>query len=253
MTGIQTNELIYPDWSVPENVKAFTTTRNGGISSGQWSGLNLGGHCGDDPDHVKQNRQSLLTILPSEPHWLKQVHGTSVANRTKSRTIEVNADAITSHKAGQVCAVLTADCLPILFCNHAGTRVAAAHAGWRGLSAGILEATISAMNCHPSELIAWMGPAIGPGAFEVGRDVFEIFENLNVENSIAFTPHDDRWLADLYELARLALARAGIEQVSGGQFCTYSSPEQFFSYRRDGITGRMATVIWLDRQGSATP
>jgi YfiH family protein len=159
---------------------------------------------------------------------------------------ESGADAITSYQAGQVCSVLMADCLPVLFCDHAGTKVAAAHAGWRGLAAGILEATVSAMDCDPSQIMAWLGPAIGPGAFEVGQDVFEAFEKLNTQNLNAFKPHKDRWLADLYELARMALMRTGIEQISGGEYCTYSDPDIFFSYRRDGVTGRMASIIWLD-------
>ena len=239
-------KVIQPDWSAHANVRAFTTTRNGGFSQGQWNGLNLGNNCGDDPNHVKQNRKLLRTQLPCKPHWLKQVHGKRVITWDDRSSSEPEADAITSNQAGQVCAVLTADCLPVLFCNKSGTKIAASHAGWRGLAEGVLEATVSAMDCDPGELMAWLGPAIGPQAFEVGRDVFDAFINLNTENSTAFKPHGDRWLADLYELARLALARTGIEQVSGGQHCTYSEPDKFFSYRRDGVTGRMASVIWLD-------
>ena len=157
------------------------------------------------------------------------------------------ADAIVSHHPGQVCAVLTADCLPVLFCNQAGTSVAAAHAGWRGLAAGVLEATVLSMECKPADLMAWLGPAIGPRAFEVGKDVYDTFVSLSAENVIAFRPHGDRWLADLYRLARLALARIGVSQVLGGGYCTYSDSRKFYSYRRDGVTGRMASTIWLEK------
>ena len=239
-------EIIQPDWPAPANVRAFTTTRIGGFSKGQWGELNLGGSCGDDPSHVKQNRALLQTLLPCEPRWLRQVHGKKVAVWDEGLDSKAEADAVTSQQTGQVCAVLTADCLPVLFCNKAGTKVAASHAGWRGLAAGVLEATVSAMACDPGELMAWLGPAIGPQAFEVGKDVYDAFLSLDTKNVAAFKPHGDRWLADLYELARLALARIGIEQVSGGQHCTYSEPDKFFSYRRDGVTGRMASVIWLN-------
>ena len=238
-------ELIRPDWPAPPNVRAFSTTRNGGFSRGPWSSLNLGKSCGDDPQHVEQNRRLLFKLLPSEPRWLNQVHGTHVADWDKTNEPATGADAIVSRKPGQVCSVLTADCLPVLFCNRAGTRIAAAHAGWRGLAAGVLEATVLAMQCRPAELIAWLGPAIGPRAFEVGPDVYDAFVGLNPENATAFKPHRDRWLADLYQLARLALARVGITQVSGGQHCTYLEQDRFFSYRRDGQTGRMLTAVWL--------
>jgi hypothetical protein len=237
--------LIEPDWPAPGKVRAFTTTRTGGFSQDQWSNLNLGERCGDDPNHVKQNRELLRTLLPCELRWLRQVHGKRVVAWNQCRDLEPEADAIFSNQTGQVCAVLTADCLPVLFCNKAGTKVAASHAGWRGLVAGILEATVLAMECDPGELLAWLGPAIGPQAFKVGKDVYDSFVSVNIENSTAFEPHGTRWLADLYELARLALKRTGVEQVSGGHYCTYSEPDKFFSYRRDGQTGRMATLVWL--------
>jgi YfiH family protein len=239
-------ELIKPDWPAPSNVRAFTTTRKGGFSQGPWSSFNLGMSCGDDPRHVEQNRASLLRLLPSEPRWLRQVHGTSVISWDQASDPEIKADAIFSNQPGQVCAVLTADCLPVLFCDKAGTQVAAAHAGWRGLAAGVLENTVRAMDCEPAELIAWMGPAIGPEAFEVGKDVYDAFADLSAENVIAFKPHRDRWLADLYQLARLALTRAGVSEVSEGDYCTYSDTGNFFSYRRDGISGRMASLTWLE-------
>ena len=173
------------------------------------------------------------------------MHGTNVVSWDKAVGPGTEADAITSSQPGQVCAVLTADCLPVLFCNQAGTRIAAAHAGWRGLAAGVLEATVMAMECEPVDLIAWLGPAIGPQAFEVGADVYDAFTSLNRENTTAFKPHHDRWIADLYQLARYTLARVGIKQVFGGDYCTFTNTEKFFSYRRDGETGRMASLVWL--------
>ncbi len=238
-------ELIKPDWDAPPNVHGFTTTRNSGFSQGPWSSLNLGKSCGDNPEHVEQNRCLLSGLLPGEPRWLSQVHGTAAIAWDQAGAPGIKADAIFSHRAGQVCAVQTADCLPVLFCDRAGTRVAAAHAGWRGLAAGVLEATVTAMGCKPDNLMAWLGPAIGPGAFEVGKDVYDAFVDLNAENVIAFKPHRDRWLADLYQLARLALTRVGVGHVSGGSCCTYSEPEKFYSYRRDGVTGRMVSVVWI--------
>jgi len=242
---ISFHDLIRPDWLAPGNVQAMSTTRNCGFSKDQWGQLNLGAHCGDNPVHVSQNRDLLNGLLPSRPRWLRQVHGTAVSDWNDTYHPEIEADAIVSSQPGQVCAVLTADCLPVLFCNKAGTKVAAAHAGWRGLAAGVLESTVLAMDSDPSLLMAWMGPAIGPLAFEVGEDVFKGFTDLNPDNRIAFRPYKDRWLADIYDLARMALSRVGVQQVYGGQYCTYSESKRFFSYRRDGITGRMASLIWL--------
>ena len=239
-------ELIQPDWPAPGNVRAFTTTRNGGVSRGAWKSLNLGMHCSDGPEHVRRNRELLSELLPCEPRWLNQVHGDNVVGWDEGFDSTVEADAICSDRPGQVCAVLTADCLPVLFCNKDGTKVAAAHAGWRGLAEGVLEATVAGMNCEPAGLMAWLGPAIGPGAFEVGDDVYGAFALVNEANTTVFKPHRDRWLADLYELARLALFRVGVTSVYGGQHCTFSEQYRFFSYRRDGETGRMVTAIWLD-------
>ena len=244
MTECPEIEVISPDWPAPSHVQAFTTTRRGGFSQGPWRSLNLGGNCGDDPQHVEMNRHALAGLLPSKPRWLNQVHGTGVVNWDKAFNAE--ADAITSQRKGQVCPVLTADCLPVLFCNQAGTHIAAAHAGWRGLAAGVLEATVSAMACKPTELMAWLGPAIGPNAFEVGKDVYDAYIQVSADNAIAFKPHRDRWLADLYLLARLALGKVGIKQVFGGQHCTYEEKNSFFSYRRDGETGRMASLVWFE-------
>lgn len=238
-------DLIQPGWPAPVNVRAFSTTRKGGFSQAPWNGLNFSDNCGDVAAHVRKNRQLLRNVLPSEPHWLRQVHGIRVQALDGGTGPDSAADATTSFTSGQVCAVLSADCLPVLFCDQAGTKVAAAHAGWRGLANGVLEATVAAMACQADELMAWLGPAIGPNAFEVGQDVFNAFVQTNIENAIAFRPRGDHWLADLYELARLALTRMGIEHVWGGRYCTYTEQDKFFSYRRDGQTGRMATVICL--------
>ena len=236
-------DLIRPDWPVPANVHAFTTTRNCGVSQGPWRSLNLGENCGDDPDHVAQNRESLRQLLPTEPCWLKQVHGNRVVKWGEESNPE--ADAIISNQARQVCVVLTADCLPVLFCNRTGTQVAACHAGWRGLAAGVIEATVAAMSSKPGEILAWLGPAIGPQTYEVGNEVYDTFISLNIENATAFKQHDNRWLVDLYQLARLALAKKGVTEISGGQHCTYLESDSFFSFRRDGETGRMLSAIWV--------
>ena len=247
MAEVSEIEVIQADWPAPPNVRAITTTRNGGFSQGSWSSLNLGTNCGDNPQHVENNRRSLLRLLPSEPRWLNQVHGTNAVGWDKANDPGIKADAIVASQTGQVCAVLTADCLPVLFCNQAGTHIAAAHAGWRGLAAGVLQATVLAMGCKPADLLAWLGPAIGPQAFEVGKDVYDAFVNQNPENISAFKPHGDRWLADLYQLARQALRGVGICKILGGGYCTYSEPDKFFSYRRDGVTGRMASLIWIEK------
>lgn len=246
MSDQQTNNLILPDWPAPDSVHAFSTTRRGGVSQDQWESLNLGLHCGDNVDHVEQNREILQEFLPGKPRWLKQLHSTNAINWADALDVNTGADAIASHLQGQVCAVLTADCLPVLFCNKAGTKVAAAHAGWRGLANGILESTVREMDCEPSQLMAWMGPAIGPDSFQVQQDVIDVFEKKHADNLSAFKPYKDRWLANLYQLATLTLSRCGVEQVYGGQHCTFLEREKFFSYRRDGVTGRMACVIWAN-------
>jgi len=236
-------DLIQPDRPAPANVLAFSTTRGGGFSAGPWRSLNLGDGCGDDPVSVGKNRQLLRALLPSEPRWLSQVHGVRVLDLDCNLEQPGQADACTSAVVGQVCAVLTADCLPVLLCNRTGTKIAAAHAGWRGLAGGVLEATVAALGCRPGDLLAWLGPAIGPEAFEVGQEVVDAFTQIQPENAVAFKPHGNRWLADLYTLARLSLKRVGVKQVWGGQYCTHTEQDKFFSYRRDGRTGRMATII----------
>lgn len=254
-------DWIVPDWAAPASVQAISTTRRGGFSSGPWSSLNLGLNCSDDPLTVRQNRSVLRQYLPAEPRWLSQVHGTDVfrdpgntARQTAAVTETVSfathqdpvADAQVAYQPGQVCAILTADCLPVLLCNREGTKVGAAHAGWRGLAAGVLEQTVRAMGEPPGQLMAWLGPAIGPSAYEVGNEVRTAFLCQDEQASAAFTQRGDRWLLNLYLIARQRLMRAGLSDISGGNFCTHSDPERFFSYRRDGATGRMASLVWLN-------
>jgi len=241
---------IHPDWPAPPGVRAMTTTRQGGVSQGAWAGFNLGTRCGDDPAHVGRNRALLDGELPAPVRWLRQVHGTRVIRLTEALRgePEPEADAAVTFRPGCVCAVLTADCLPVFFCNRKGDRAGVAHAGWRGLAAGVLEATVEALDEDPSQLMAWLGPAIGPGAYEVGADVAEAFRD---EYPAGFTRRGKRYLLDLYALARLKLAAVGVSSVHGGGFCTLTQSDRFFSYRRDGVTGRMASLIWLESEGVA--
>ena len=239
-------ELVIPDWPAPPSVHAFTTTRAGGVSEGRWESMNLGDRCGDKSGSVLENRRRLRELLPSDPIWPRQVHGTGVIDYDGAADTESEADAVVSTRPGRVCAVLTADCLPVLLCNQAGSAVAAAHAGWRGLAAGILEETVRALAVAPGEILAWLGPGIGAGAYEVGDEVREAFVGFDHHAADAFTPRGDRWLADLYGLARQRLSRIGVSHVHGGNFCTYTEDMRFFSHRRDGASGRMATVIWRD-------
>ncbi len=240
-------ELIRPDWPAPRNVRAFSTTRRGGVSSGSFESLNLGEHVGDTPAHVAENRARVQAVLgAAEPHWLRQVHGVQVARLDGDPAQE--ADAAVTARTGQACVVMTADCLPVILCDRAGTRVAAAHAGRRGLSAGVLEAVIVAMDAPPGELLAWMGPAIGPQAYEVGEEVRAAFLAHSPQAAQAFRPGRTagKWWCDLYRLARQRLQAAGVEAVHGGGFCTHTEQERFFSFRRDGQCGRMGTFIWLE-------
>lgn len=236
-------ELIKPDWPAPASVRAFTTTRAGGFSKDAWSSMNLGFRCGDDPLAVQRNREKLLSRLPAAPQWLRQVHGTQVVTCSRAGSEEREADGLVSSSPGQVCAILTADCLPVLFCNRTGNRIAVAHAGWRGLAQGVLQATVRQLNEAPGEIMAWLGPAIGPEVYEVGEDVWQAFPE---EQGICFRKNGETWMLDLYGVARRILTHLGITSVYGGRFCTFSDSERFFSYRRDGVTGRMASVIWLE-------
>lgn len=239
---------LSPDWPAPPSVKAVITTRTGGVSQGSYASLNLGDHVGDAAGHVARNRAILKQQLglPAEPHWLKQVHGCHVelAERVSPGC---EADAICARRAGQVCAVLTADCLPLLVCDRRARRVCAIHAGWRGLAAGVIEAALARMDAPPSELLVWLGPAIGPAAFEVGEEVVQAFVSQAAVARSAFRPLGaDKWLADIYALARQRLANLGVGYVGGGEYCTVTDRERFYSYRRDGVTGRMASLIWLE-------
>lgn len=240
------SDCLIPDWPAPSNVHALVTTRNGGVSAPPYDSLNLGSHVGDDPQSVTANRARLREMLPDEPFWLNQVHGSGVVNADQTRGIP-DADGSHARKSGRVCAVLTADCLPVLLCDRAGTVVAAAHAGWRGLAGGVVESAVRSMGVEAGEVLAWLGPAIGPRSFEVGEEVREAFIRLAPEAGHAFAPHKgDRWLADIYLLARQRLARLGVGRVYGGGECTFLDSRRFFSYRRDGATGRMASLIWLE-------
>jgi len=237
---------IVPDWPAPANVKALQTTRHGGISAVPYDTLNLGLHVGDDPVRVNRNRQLLAPLMPSEPVWLEQVHGTVVAD-ADAAACRVVADACIARKHGSVCVVMTADCLPVLLCDEQGTVVGAAHAGWKGLVSGVIEATVREMGVAPQRLMAWLGPAIGPEAFEVGAEVRAAFMAQDPRAAGAFTPYGDqgKFHADLYKLARQRLAALGITRIFGGNFCTFHQRDKFFSYRRDGVTGRMGTFVWL--------
>lgn len=242
-------DFIVPDWSAPPNVHAFITTRNGGVSAGPYASLNLGDHVGDASVAVAENRRQLRAHLPAEPVWLKQVHGTCCIDAAQSvaGTMVCNeADASFARTPGVVCAVLTADCLPVLLCDAAGTVVASAHAGWRGLAAGVIEATVAAMGVPGERLMAWLGPAIGSDNFEVGDEVREIFVAHDPQATAAFVARpNNKWLCDIYLLARRRLAALGIRRITSADFCTVRDTQQFFSYRRDGVTGRMASLIWL--------
>lgn len=242
--------LIHPRWPAPDRVCAVSTTRLGGVSVPPCDTFNLGFGAQDDAASVTENRRRLCTALSlhREPAWLRQVHGDTVVVAEEVGTATPpEADASLSRTPGCVCVVMTADCLPVLFCDRASSVVAAAHAGWRGLVRGILPATVKAMEVPGDELLAWLGPAIGPSVYEVGSEVHEAFLALDGGNAENFRPSPaGRWLADLYGIARRQLATLGVTAVHGGEFCTLSDPTRFFSYRRDGSSGRLASLIWLD-------
>ena len=239
--------VFAPDWPLPPGVHAASTTRLGGVSVGVYAGLNLGDHVGDEPRAVAANRAALgrALELPAPPLWLSQVHGCRIAGPNDPPGI--NADAGYADRPGVVCAVLTADCLPVLLCSDDGREVAAVHCGWRGLAAGIVGHCVARFAAAPGTLSAWLGPAIGPAAFEVGAELREAFVNGDSGTAACFAAGDGgRWLADLFGLARRALAAAGVQRVYGGGICTVADARRFYSYRRDGRTGRMASLIWRD-------
>ena len=238
--------FVLPDWPAPPGVRALVTTRCGGVSRGPWHSLNLAGHVGDDAQAVATNRALLRRELPGEPVWLAQVHG-AVCVDAALAAVGAQADASFARRRGVVCAVLTADCLPVLLCDERATVVGVAHAGWRGLAAGVIEATVAAMNEPGTRLIAWLGPAIGPRAFEVGGEVRDRFLARDPRAAAAFAAAaGGKWLCDIYRLARQRLDALGIGRVAGADWCTASDTQRFFSHRRDGISGRMASLVWLE-------
>lgn len=242
-------KFIYPEWDAPANVRALTTTRIGGYSEPPFDSFNFSLKSGDDAEVVKRNRKLLFEIagLPSEPVWLRQVHGSQVVDAAISEPY-TQADGSYALGAGIVCVVLTADCCPIFLCDRRGSRVAVLHAGWRGLARGIIEEGVRQLDVPGSELMAWLGPAIGPTAFEVGDDVYSAFREQGADVTAAFVKKPDgKWLADIYLLATQCLNTVGVHNVIANNFCTVSSRDRFFSYRRDGKCGHMASVIWLDR------
>jgi len=245
-----TESLILPDWRAHPRVRAFSTTRLGGKSLIPYDSLNLAQHVGDKQQTVFANRAILkqLAGYTDEPAWLKQVHGNTLVNAASCETI-VMADASYTTESNTSCVVMTADCLPVLFSDKQGNAVAAAHAGWRGLAAGVLEASLQglceALACPPSQILAWLGPAIGPKQFEVGHDVRDVFLAQHDVPSAFIETRSGHCLMDIYAVARHRLGLAGITDISGGEFCTVTDQQRFFSYRRDGCCGRMATLIWL--------
>ena len=248
-------EFIVPQWPAPPEVKACCATRRGGVSRAPFDHLNLSLRVGDDPAAVTANRARLAARLrlPAEPRWMRQVHGTRVLEAGETEP-DAKGDACIARSPGEPCVVLSADCLPLLLCSGDGRSVAAAHAGWRGLAAGVIESTVAAMRTPPSELIAWLGPAIGASVYEVGAEVRDAFVRRHREDAGAFTPsRPGRWKADLARLARARLRRCGVVAVHGGGRCTHSDPRRFYSFRRDGQTGRFATLIWLDTSNGVDP
>jgi YfiH family protein len=237
-------DWIVPDWPAPAGVNALITTRAGGVSTGPFASLNLGMRAGDDPQAVAANRARLNALLPQSPRWLRQVHGSLVVE-ADALSEEPEADAAIARQPGTVCAVLVADCIPVLLADRSGAMIGIAHAGWRGLARGVIENTVRTMAGAGRDLIAYLGPGIGPAAFEVGNDVREAFLARDAGAADAFKPHaKGKWLADLFLLARQCLQRSGVREIHGGGLCTYSDTRRFFSYRRERTTGRMAAVIW---------
>lgn len=242
--------MIKPNWPIPSHVHAFTTTRQGGVSLPPFNAFNLATHVSDEINAVKQNRAQLREQLPSEPAWLNQTHSTIAANLDSWQPDDgvIDADASFTTQSNRVCVAMTADCLPLLVCNQDGTEIAAIHAGWRGLLAGIIENTITQLQSPARTLSVWLGPAIGPKAFEVDNQIRLDFLACYPQNSSAFKQVEDYYLADIYALARHCLSLLGIRHIFGGEYCTVSDEKNFFSYRRDKQTGRMASVIWLETQ-----
>ena len=241
------NGFVRPGWPLPAGVRMAVTTRCGGFSKPPFASLNVSDRVGDDPAAVEKNRRHLVQALslPASPVWLQQQHGCGVF-AADAGTGEAIADAAVAFEPGIVCAVTVADCLPVLFCDRRATRIGAAHAGWRGLAAGVLEQTVARLGCPAHELSAWLGPAIGPDAFQVGDEVRDVFIADDKRNELAFLPDNTgRWMADLCQLARVRLQRLGVGRIEGGFYCTYHDRENFYSHRRDARTGRLAALVWL--------
>ena len=250
------SDFIYPDWPAPDNVKSVMTTRHGGKSLPPYDSMNLGLHVEDQHSVVMANRAALKykLSLPDEPLWLNQVHGTTIAEHALFKSGD-DADAVVSRSVNHVCSIMTADCLPVLFCNTQGNVVAAAHAGWRGLQSGILEKCVRSMGCEADSVLVWLGAAISQPRFEVGHEVREAFVSVYNESEAAFVKNPDnpdKWLADIYHLAQIHLTKVGIsgQNIYGGGCCTYNESSLFFSYRRESRTGRMASLIWLAEANS---
>jgi YfiH family protein len=241
-------DIVIPNWPAAKHVKAFSSTRGDGFSVGAYQGLNLGSHVGDESDIVDKNRQWLVdnSAMPSAPVWLNQTHSTVVEYIDSPTSAILDADGTFTDKEAVVCSAMTADCLPVLLTNTQGTQVAAVHAGWRGLANGIVENAVEQLE---GELMAWIGPAIGAKVFEVGQDVVDAFTQTDPQAIEAFQPRDEqgKWLADMNLLVTQRLRRVGVEHVYYSNLCTYADPERFYSYRRDGITGRQATFIWIEK------
>ena len=248
---VDPQDFIKPNWPAPQGIHAFSTCRSGGGSAKPYDSLNLAFHVGDAERQIDKNRQLLIEQCQGlqKIQWLNQRHGIDVVEVGAQALPD--ADACITSRVGEACAVMTADCLPLLFCDRAGQQVAAAHAGWRGLLAGVLEQTVKQFSCQPEQLLVWFGPAISQACFEVGEDVRQAFMHAAagsqlVATELAFKPSDQpqHYLADLYQLARLRLLQLGVSAIYGGDFCTYTDAQRFFSYRREGVTGRMATLIY---------
>jgi YfiH family protein len=243
---IERLDVVAPQWPAPASVRALQSGRGGGVSEGPFASLNLGAHVDDLPAHVDANRQRLHAVLPGPVRWLRQVHGTEVV-RLPCDNPAPAGDAVWTDRPGVVCAVQTADCLPLLLCSDDGAVVAAVHAGWRGLADGVIDAALRALPYPASRMLAWLGPAIGPDAFEVGPEVRERFVGIDAANAACFRAGaGDRWFADLFALGRRRLQGCGVRAIHGGGVCTVSDPQRWYSYRRDGRCGRMASLIWID-------
>ncbi len=241
-TVLNPEHWLIPDWPAPANIRAGTSLRSGGISLPPYDSLNLADHVGDDPAAVTENRRHLQ--LPSEPIWLQQTHSTRIVDAAHCTASQTEADGSYTSQTNIICSVLTADCLPLLICDRSGSQVAAIHAGWRGLAAGIIEKAIATLPANPDELLVWLGPAIGSNAYEVGNEVREIFIAHDPAAKAVFRAVQEKWRMDIYQLARQRLQVLGVTNIYGGDHCTFHEQEQFYSYRRDGICGRMVSLIW---------